>query len=429
MNSNTKFLKIGLSLLFIFVSLTLLGQDNNTIHEAVQQQTEQLFDSLVKVRRDLHAHPELSEQEKRTSKKIEDYLKALGLEVHSNIGGYGVVGILKTGKEGKRIAWRADIDALPSHNHEVNSATAESEEANHVCGHDVHTTIALGIANVLTSLKGQLTGTIYFIFQPSEENLKGAKAMMDDGLFDIINPSEIYALHVSPMPQGIIATKPQNLFADYKTLNISYKTNDKKDEIIDYTKNLVSKMQNVASDSKFWDNRNLMDANIGLGNSNTIFQNYITIGSNVGVKQTDDKITIQSAISASSTSIIDSVRANLRASILKSEYAKDLIDVFYSDSIALVLNDEKLAKLSINSISEIYGTDKALSLYGVIPDGRSDDFALFQKEVTGVYFLIGASNFEKGIISMPHSANFAVDENCIKTGVNYFSSLLIERLK
>jgi hypothetical protein len=242
-----------------------------SIQDKIQQRTNQIFDSLVKTRRDFHAYPELAGQEIKTSKKIAEYLNALGLEVHTNIGGFGVVGILRTIQKGKRIAWRADIDALKSKHTERHDFSSKNKGVRHICGHDVHTTIALGIANVLSSIKDRLSGSIYFIFQPAEENLSGAKRMINAGLFNLISPDEIYALQMAPMPEGIIATKANNIYADYKHLQITFKNTSKREAPINYLKTLILNFQNVESDSRFWDNRNLLDPNIGLGNPNTIF--------------------------------------------------------------------------------------------------------------------------------------------------------------
>ncbi|UWX55896.1 M20/M25/M40 family metallo-hydrolase [Maribacter litopenaei] len=141
--------------------------------------------------------------------KVASYLESLGLEVKKGIGGYGLVGILDTGRPGKHIAWRADMDAIATNMPDVVEFNSKNDGVRHICGHDVHTTIGLGIADVLTGLKEYLNGTVYFIFQPAEEKFTGAKAMMNDGLFDIIKPDEIYGLHLSPSPLGTILTKPR----------------------------------------------------------------------------------------------------------------------------------------------------------------------------------------------------------------------------
>ncbi len=407
----------------------------SSVHKAIQNHTNTIFDSLVAIRRDFHKHPETGGHEKRTAEFIEGYLKGLGLEVKSGIGGYGVVGILKGNPNGKKIAWRADIDAMPWDTPETGEFASTTDGVRHICGHDVHTTIALGMANVLVNQKEQLNGTVYLIFQPSEENYHGAQDMIADGLFDLISPDEMYAAHISPMPAGLVASKPGYLYADYKQINISFEQNQEQDSIIAFTKDLLLKLQNVAPDGKFWDTQNLMDPNIGIGNPNTIFKDYTTISNNIKVEEEDKSITVIAFVSASNKKRMDSIPELLRQQIAKSKYADDLIDIIYASKIFTyspergnIDNDGPLTTEAIETISGIYGASSAIPLYGAIPDGRGDDFAYFQQEIPGTYFLLGGSNFEKGIIAMPHSDSFKVDENCIKTGVNYFSSLILERV-
>ena len=433
MNLISKTLRTALILLpFVFFTLSIFGQSTEmdlSAHVRIEERTNQIFDSLVKIRRDFHVNPELGEKEERTAEKIAEYLNALGLEVHTNIGGYGVVGILRTNRKGKRIAWRTDIDALASEHPDVVEFSSENEGVRHICGHDVHTTIALGMANVLTSLKESLTGTIYFIFQPSEENWVGAKAMIDDGVFDLIDPEEIYALHIAPMAEGNITTKARNPFADHKGIQITFKKSDDNEAVIDYAKKLILNLQNVAPDSKFWDNRSLLDPNIGLGNPNTIFKDYVTVDSKVNVEQTENEIIFRAALSAEKETQLDSLLSGAKEKIMRSKFSSKFLNIKFYTELPLVLNDENLTNISMAALSKIYGKEKNLPLYGAIPDGRSDDFSLFQRQIPGVYFLLGASDFQKGIISMPHSPNFSVDENSIRTGVQRFSSLLVERLK
>jgi metal-dependent amidase/aminoacylase/carboxypeptidase family protein len=429
---NKIFLKKGLATITLLYTSLCAGQNTSidySVHKKVQQQTQQIFDSLVKIRRDFHMYPELSEEEKRTSKKISAYLLSLGLEVHTNIGGYGVVGILKTNKKGKKIAWRADIDALPSRTSEKVAFQSKNKGIKHACGHDVNATIGLGIANVLSNLKEHLSGTIYFIFQPSEENLKGAKSMIDDGLFQIINPDEIYASHISPMPEGIVATKAKWLYAGHKKVTVSLKKSNENQAIIEFIKKTLSDFQNVQPDSQFWDNRNLLNPNIGLGNPKTIYKNFITVNNNFDIEETDNKISISTIINSSNRQEIDSVFPILKQKISSSKYAENLIDIVFSNEYPTIDNNKDLTTKTINSLTAIYGSQSVNQLHGVIPDGRSDDFAYFQERIPSVYFLLGGSNFKKGIISMPHATTFSVDENCIKTGVNFFSSMIIERLK
>lgn len=427
--ANSKFILI---LTFLFFTLVLCGQNINktkVFHKNIQEQTNIIFNNLIKIRQDLHKNPEASGKEKITSKKITKHLLSLGLEVKTGIGGYGVVGILDTGKKGKNIAWRADMDAVSVHNHNSEKNMPNDSKAHHICGHDVNTTVALGIANVLMSQKEQLSGKVYFIFQPAEESYTGAKAMIDDGLFDIINPDEIYGSHIGPMATNIISTKPEWMFADYKTVTISFKNSNENEAIIDYSKKLIMELQNVAPNSKFWNPNNLGDSKIGLANPNTIYKDFLFVNErSFKVTKNEKEVTISAYFGASTKNKINSVIPQLKDKINRSMYAQELIDVVYSYERANLYNNKNLTEKSLAHISKTFGAENIIPLYGEMPDYRGDDFAYFQEHVPGVYFYLGGSNFEKGIISMPHVPNFKIDENCIKTGVNYFSSLIIDRL-
>lgn len=432
MTSKIKIIRLTLTVQFLLLGLVSCGQSTNSqpsIHAKIQEQTHKIFDSLVTIRRDFHMNPEVSGKEKRTSDKIAKYLLSLGYEVKRGIGGYGVVGILNTGKKGKRIAWRADIDAMPSDIPDVVDFASKNEGVRHICGHDVNTTIALGIANVIASQKEELTGVVYFIFQPSEEPYTGAKAMIDDGLFEMITPDEIYGSHIAPMATTMISTKPEWMFADYKVLNISFKNSSENESIIAYGRELIMSLQNVEPSSKFWNPQSLSDPNIGLASPNTIFKNYTFVNQDsFNVEKTENEISIKAYIGSSVKEKFDAIPPQLKQKISNSKFAENLIEVEYTYERANLYNDKTLTQNSLAHIAQIYGAENIILLHGIMADYRGDDFAYYQEKVPGVYFYLGGSNFQKGILSMPHAPNFQVDENCIKTGVNYFSSLIIERL-
>ncbi|CAM4134064.1 M20 metallopeptidase family protein [Gillisia hiemivivida] len=434
----TKIIRTALILQFLLYGLFTFGQNATTpssIHQSVQSHTEKIFDSLVKIRRDFHMNPEVSGKEKRTSEEIAAYLLALGLEVKTGVGGYGVVGILNTGRAGKRIAWRADIDAMPSDIPDVVDFSSKNEGVRHICGHDVHTTIGMGIANVLANQKEKLEGTIYFIFQPAEELNKGAKAMIADGLFNLIKPDEIYGLHVSPYPVGTIATKSANVFAHLTVVELEYKASNNQDSLVDFTKELMTNAQTYGPNAEFWDNNNLFSPELGVTNPNTIYKDYTALMDKLyfDVKKSNDTLKIRVLLNASDKEKMNSFLALIKNKIETSKYSKELLSVRFNLQKGLPvmetpMNDEELTNETMKSISSIYGKQSVIPLYGVPPLQFSDDFAYFQKTVPGVYYFLGGSNPEKGIVAMPHTPNFEVDEECIKTGVNYFSSMIIERL-
>lgn len=432
MNSSKKRLRAVLTVNFIFLTLTVFGQtvEIDRSHLKIQEQTDQIFDSLVILRRDLHMYPEVGGNERRTSNKIIEYLTALGLEVKTNIGGYGVVGILKGSKPGKKIAWRADIDAMPSNAPDVVDFISKNKGVRHICGHDVHIAVALGIANVLTHQKEDLEGTVYFVFQPSEENIKGALAMMDDGLFDIIDPEEMYAMHVTPFPVGTIAAKPEEMFSDYKQVNLTFQKTLDNEALIAFAKSQIMALENVAPESKFWNMQNMGDPEVGIASPKSIYNNFTTVEkNNYAITENENEVKISAFLSFSDKKQRDSTIPKLKAQIQESTYADKFINAELINIFPTLNNNTELVDASLELLSEIYGKDRVLRMYGVVADGRSDDFAFFQPEVPSVYFFMGGSNYEKGIIAQTHSPNFAVDERCIKTGVSLFSSLIVERLK
>ena len=161
----------------------------------------------IALRRDLHQHPELSGQEVRTAKVVADRLRKLGLEVRTGIGGHGVVGILTGGRPGPLVAYRADMDAVRSNSPDPVAFPSLEPGIRHICGHDVHVTIGLALAGALAHVKADLPGRVMFIFQPSEENATGARAMLRAGLFTSAKPDAIFGLHSAPFDAGGLSSK------------------------------------------------------------------------------------------------------------------------------------------------------------------------------------------------------------------------------
>lgn len=181
------------------------------------------MDHLVALRRDLHRHPELGFHEQRTSEIVARFLHDLGIEVHRGIGKTGVVGVLKKGTSPRMIGLRADMDALPMQDKGEVAWTSLEQNRSHACGHDGHTTMLLGAAEKLAR-EIEFDGTVCFIFQPAEEGLAGAKAMIDDGLFERFPCDAVFALHNWPeLPLGEIQTRPGPIMAAADRFDITVK--------------------------------------------------------------------------------------------------------------------------------------------------------------------------------------------------------------
>lgn len=176
-------------------------------------ETDDLLDALIHFRRELHAHPELGFNEHRTSDRIASLLGEAGIEVHRGIGGTGLVGVLKAGSSDRAIGLRADMDALPIQEQTGVLHASSKPGVFHGCGHDGHVAMLLGAAQHLARTR-RFDGTVNFIFQPAEEGLAGARAMVEDGLFERFPCERVFALHNWPdLPAGTIATRPGPIMA------------------------------------------------------------------------------------------------------------------------------------------------------------------------------------------------------------------------
>ena len=172
-----------------------------------------LLPDLIALRRDLHAHPELAYEEKRTAGIVAQSLRLLGLQVHEGIGGTGVVGTLRCGSGPRSVGLRADMDALPMVELGRQAHASRNPGRHHGCGHDGHTSMLIGAARQLARLR-DFDGTVHFIFQPAEEGKGGARRMIEDGLFERFPCDSVYALHNWPdLPLGQAQTRPGPIMA------------------------------------------------------------------------------------------------------------------------------------------------------------------------------------------------------------------------
>ncbi|WP_440134875.1 M20 metallopeptidase family protein [Chitinophaga sancti] len=369
-------------------------------------QTDSLYDKLLRIRRELHANPELAGNEIHTQAYLVQHLQDLGLEVKTDIYGHGVIGIIQGAKPGRKIAWRAEMDALP--NDFPDELPSLVKGVQHGCGHDVHMAIALGIAEVLAKNKASLAGTVYFIFQPEEETFKGAKGMIDQGLFNNIKPDEIYALHVTALPVGEILVKPNEMFAYQKRLRIKVK-GALSPEV---GSKIYTSLSRAQPNSRPWDIQLVNDPVVGLMTPNTIFKDYLVMDRNFNTYAIKDTLFLEAYL-------YETNKSNLQKIIprIKSIVGDQLLSVSFIQENPTVVNDVRLTDNALLTLKNIHID------YGQVPY-FNDDFAYFQQKVPGVYFLLGGST-----AALNHAPGFKVDEKCMRIGVDSFSSLIMQRLK
>lgn len=301
---------IAVVISFVF-PLAVLGQREGLLSRITAHLADREPD-LIALRRDLHRHPELSGEEQRTAGIVAERLRALGLEVETGVGGHGVVGVLSGGRPGPLVAYRADMDAVRSPAPDPVPFASETPGVRHICGHDLHVTVGLALASALAHVKTDLPGSVMFIFQPAEERVLGARAMLDAGLFAKRKPVAIYGVHTAPFEVGRIAVKEG-----------------------------VMMLPNASAPG--------------------------------------------------------------------------------------ATNDTALTRAAERALNESVSDGAVISLQAP-PQGFSEDFGWFQKEVPGVFFFLGASNAAEGVTAMPHSPNFAIDEDAIVFGARAMAAVILERL-
>ena len=399
---------------------------DNNIHQQIEKNTNEIFETLVKLRRDIHQHPELAGNEKRTSQVISEYLLNLGLEVKTDVAGYGVVGILKGGKEGKHIAWRADMDAIPTNFLDDVAYQSTIKGVQHGCGHDVHIAIGLGIAEVLSKNKESIKGTIYFIFQPEEETFVGAKNMINSQFYSKANIDEIYALHVTALPVGQIMVKANEPFAYQKRIQMKFNDQFSKEEASTLYSLVSSEMLRKSDGVNPWQIPKAFDAVVGLANPNTVFKDYFFMEENFLIEQENNQLNINAYAYETNQLNVSNILPKIEKIIRQSTYKDKFISASFIQENPTVLNNQLLSKSAIKTLTNIYGKNAIELSYGQIPY-FNDDFIYFQQKTPGVYFLLGGSNLKKGIVAMNHAPNFRVDEESIRVGVKTFSSLILER--
>jgi metal-dependent amidase/aminoacylase/carboxypeptidase family protein len=391
-------------------------------------ETDKIFDKLVQIRRKLHQYPELAGNEKQTQETIKQYLLELGLEVKTDIYGYALVGILKGAKAGKNVAWRADMDALPQDFPDNVDFKSKTPGVRHGCGHDVHLAIALGIAEVLAKQKQSLAGTVYFIFQPAEETFVGAKGMVNNKLFSLINPSEIYGLHITPASVGQIFVKANEMYSYQKGVKIEFNNTMPKEAVKPLVTKFRTTLTRTTNNSKPWEVQRILDPNEGLFNPNSIFKDYFIVDDVTFLSRSDgDKLVVYMDVYETDKAKLSNILPAMKKVIESEGLADKLVSITFFKENPTIDNDPILTNNAMTILNTSFGNGTVSGVYGQVPFSN-DDFSYFQQKVPGVYFFLGGSNFGKGIIANIHAPNFMVDEESIRTGVKSFATLLYKRL-
>jgi hippurate hydrolase len=373
---------------------------------------------LIALRRDLHANPEMGFKELRTSGIVAGALEALGIEVHRGLGQTGVVGIIEGQRNdsGRMIGLRADMDALPIIEENEMAYCSTQPGLMHACGHDGHTAMLLGTAKYLAQSRN-FNGKVALIFQPAEEGLGGAKAMLDDGLFDKFPCDAIYALHNWPaLPAGVIGINPGPMMAASDRFEIKidgrgghgahpYQTIDP----IIVAAQLITALQTIVS-------RNvhpIESAVISLGHIHagnaaapSVIPSYATL---IGTVRT---------FSDDVQKIVESRMRTLVATIAEAFGAK--AELSYQRQYPATINSLKEANFLADVATDLFGADRVVR--NLIPSMGSEDFSFMLQQKPGAYFRLGQGGAQEG--KLLHNPKFDFNDDIIPMGSSMFAAIV-----
>lgn len=391
---------------------------------------------VIAWRRDIHEHPELGNQEVRTSALIAKELKALGLEVRENVGKTGVVGILRGGKPGKVVALRADMDALPVAEKTglpfASKATATWEGKTvpvmHACGHDTHVAMLLGTATVLAGMKKDIKGTVVFIFQPAEEGPQageegGAKLMIRDGALDNPKVDAIFGVHIGPADANLLNYRSGGFYAGADRLTITVKGRQTHGarpwagvdmasvaaDIIQAVNQIAARQVDVGAQASV-----VTIATINMGLRNNIIPEDLKMEGTMRTFSPERKADLIAKVQKAVASIGERYGAKAEA--------------VFSQPYPVTYNNpdlSRLTKASLDKASPGKVDDNAALVTG------AEDFSLYAEKIPAVFVQLGGRKADVPAATAPanHSPFFDVDEAVFETGVKAEAFMALDYLE
>ncbi len=418
----------------LFISLTSIAQTD--MRQVVSQAADKIEPKVITWRRDFHEHPELGNNEFRTAAIIAKHLQSLGIEVKTGVAKTGVVGILKGGKPGPVIALRADIDALPViERTPVPFASKVKTQYNgqevgvmHACGHDTHTAILMGVAEILSSIKKDLRGTVKFIFQPAEEGVPqgeegGAELMIKEGVLENPKVDVIFGLHINSQTEvGTLTYRPGGIMAGVNDMKITVKGRQAHgaypwssiDPIVTAAQ-IINNLQTIVS-------RNLnVTENAGVV---TIGSIHGGVRSNIIPEQVEMLGTIRALSMEDEKMLIERIK-QIATKTAEANGATAEVQIPYSSHYPVTYNDVALTEKMLPSLQKTAGAENVLLKSAVT---GAEDFSFFQQKVPGLFFFLGGMPKGGNKLTAPshHTPDFYLDESGLKLGVKSLANLTLD---
>jgi amidohydrolase len=429
--------KYILLLLIAFLSFPILNAQSNVVQS--KRIVKGIEQKVIDWRRDIHQYPELGNREVRTAALVTKHLKALGMDVQTNVGVTGVIGVLKGNLPGPAVALRADMDALPVLERtpvpfasKVKTIYNGSETSvMHACGHDSHVAILMGVAEVLSGMQKDLKGTVKFIFQPAEEGAPkgeegGAELMVKEGALKNPNVDVIFGLHINAQVEvGKITYRPGGMFAGVGDLKITVKGKSSHGaepwssvdpivtsaQIINNLQTIISRNVNIT--------RNAAVVTIGSihgGNrSNIIPEEVEMLGTVRTLSDSDEKL------------IFERIR-QIATKTAEANGAEAIVELPYSSHYPVTFNNIELTAKMLPSLKKTAGESNVI----LVPaETGAEDFSFFANEVPGFYFYIGGlpKGQDPKTSASHHTPDFFLDESGFMLGVDAMVNLVADYME
>lgn len=371
-----------------------------------------MTEEVIRLRRDLHRHPELGFEEVRTAGIVADYLGALGLEVRTGVARTGVVAVIEGSEPGPTLLLRADMDALPVHEATGVEYASTIKGKMHACGHDGHTAILLGAARVLSGMRDRIKGAVKLVFQPAEEGPGGAEPMIAEGVLEDPRVDAAVGLHLwSDFPVGRVGVQPGPFMAAADTFDVVVRgrgghaaaPHQTVDSVL-VASHLVVALQSVVSRTVDpLESVVVTVTRMHGGEAYNVIPDEVRLGGTIRSFLPELRTEVRDRVKA----LVEGVAAGFGASA----------EFHYSEGYPPVINDAAMAELVTSCCHDLLGVEAH------VVDSRTlggEDMAYFLNAVPGCYFFLGARDEEKGCDFPHHHPRFNVSEEAFPLGVELF---------
>lgn len=377
---------------------------------AIQAMITQNHGWVLQVRRRLHQHPELGDEEFWTSDTIAEYLDALGIPYQRDVANTGIVGLIEGGRPGKTVALRADMDALPIQEATGLAYASQIEGRMHACGHDAHMAILLGTAKLLQEMRDQIKGRVKLLFQPAEETDGGAERMIKEGCMENPHVDYVLGLHMAEDIQtGQIMIRRGALTAssDLFTITVKGKSahaaypHESIDAVV-LAAHVVTTLQTIVSRTVApLDSSALTIGTIHGGTKENIIADQVILTGTVRTLDLATRKTIKEKIAAIAPGVCRSLGG-------------DCTVVFKEGYMPIINHDQVVDVIEMNG-RQLLGEGNVI--YKEKPSMGVEDFSFFCQHTPGAFYYLGCGNPSLGIGAPAHGPYFQIDESCLKTGV------------